>query len=357
MVFALWLAGMALAPQSPALTVPALSAPTRDAPAPTPAETATLREGIAFFDQRRYDEAMAKFREVADANPHNVVAIYEIALVHHARKELQQAIDVAARGTTYRSSSLAQLYSLIGNTLDQAGEPRRAVEVYEKGLEHAPTGGSLAYNLAITYAQSLKDVAAAKAVLKRGARAEPNHAGNHLLLGRLFLVDDLRAPALLALSRFLMLEPGSSRTAEAYKQWYAILNPNLGPSGTEVRVNPNQKKDEGDLARLDLHIAMSKVTISKTPRPTVIQSIAAQVEMLFGVYAAEQPMRPGDDDTFLWSYYMPFFRELSRQKHVEPFVYYISQRVNLPGIREWGAANTTRVQAFLDWVRGYAWPK
>ena len=345
--------------QSSGLVVPPLGPPTKTAPATTTQETAVLREGIALYDQRRYDEAFAKFEAVYKANPDCTLAIYEMALVHFAKKEFQQAIDMAAKGAAYKDQPgpLAQYYSLMGNTLDAAREPRKAVEVYQKGLEVAPAAG-LFYNLAVTQAQSLTDIPAAKTSLKSGARVDPMHGSTQLLLGRLFALDGLQTPALFAFSRFLILEPATARTNEAYQLWFRLLNGTLQtPAGgpATISVDPNQKKEEGDLSKLDLHISLSKVAASKAAETqSQIQSMAHQLDMLFQVYAKVEP--GADKDTFLYTYYMPYFTEMQKQGYVEPFVYYISQRTNLPGVREWLTVNGEKVTAFLNWSRKYAFP-
>jgi len=341
------------------LTVPAFSPPTKTPAKSTVEETAILREGIALFEQRKYDEAYLKFDRVRQASPDNTTAMYEMALVHHAKKEYQAAIDLAAQCTMYveAAASLAQCYGLIGNTLDAAREPRRAVDVYSKGIEVAPAA-SLYYNKAVTQAQSLSDVPGAKASLKAGARLDPSHAGTHMMLGRLFVMDDLKSPAILALSRFLILEPASPRTPDAYQIWFRLLAGTLtAPKTTDgpvnITVDMNQKKDEGDLTQMDFHISLSRLAASKSgeqPKPQ-IQIMADQIHALIGVWAGRGA--GADGETFLWSYYMPYFSEMQKQNLVEPFVYYVSQRTDLPGVREWLTANRERVVTFLDWSRKF----
>src|SRR5262245_26182558 len=347
-------------PQAAALQVPAFAPPTKEPAKPTEPEMATLRLGIMLYDQRKYDEAIARFEEVAKDSPDNMIALYELALAYSAKKESQKAIDLAARGTQYKlpPPQLGQFYAMIGNLLDMAGEPKRAVEVYQKGIEATPTVGLLYYNMAVTYSGTLNDPDAAKKALKQGAMADPNHAGTQLMLAKLFLADDLKSPALMALSRFLLLEPATQRTAEAYPLWIRILNggPTNPQGGLSISVNPNQKKDEGDLTKLDLFIGLSKAAAAKTSEgASQIQSLAAQFDNLLGVYASADP---GDDKgTFLWTYYLPFFSEMRARKLVEPFIYFVSQRTTMPGTREWLNANRERVNALLGWSRSYAWPK
>jgi tetratricopeptide (TPR) repeat protein len=351
---ALAVVGLLLASQGQQLVVPDLGPATREPALLTPEETQALRNGIALYDKGQLDAAYTAFKQLLDRNPGNIAALYELALVHHARREFQQAIDLAAKGTTYKGASLPQLYGLIGNTLDDAGDPKRALDVYTRGLKVVPGSGALYFNMAMTHAKSLNDPATAMTILKQGAVADPNHAGTHLALSQLFLAEDLRTPALFALSRFLMLEPGSARTPEAYKAWYAILNTSVSSSG--IKVNPNKSKDEGDLTKLDLHISLSKIAaMGAAQGRTQIQILATQVEMLLEVYAKEKPAG-ADAKTFLWAYYMPFMREMAQKKLAEPFVYYVSQRVNMPGIADWVTANRPRIQEMLVWAKNYAWP-
>lgn len=343
------------------LRVPAFAPPTKTAAPITDAERASLREGIALYEQGKLDEALGKFLDVLTFSPDNTFAMYEIAMVALAKKDYQRAIDMAAKGTEYKAdtAALAQYYSLIGNTLDAAKEPKKAVDVYTKGLEIAPAAG-LYYNLAVTLVQGMSDTDGAKAALKKGARVDPSHAGTHLMLGKLYLVDDLKTPALLAFSRFLMLEPATQRTAEGYQLWFRMLNGTLTPNkegaGATISINPNQKKDEGDLMKLDLFISLSKASAAAGAEgKPQIQQLVVQLDSLFGVWSKQDP--GADKETFLWTYYMPFAAEMQKNNLVEPFVYFVSQRTNLPGVPEWIKANGDRLKAFVEWARNYRFPK
>jgi hypothetical protein len=348
----------AQAAPGPAIVVPAFSAPTREFVPPLGAELAALRTGAQLYDKGEYDKAIEVFQGVLADNPTSTGALYELALVHLARKDYQKAVDMAARLTEIRTPDLAKVYALIGNTLDMAGDPKRAVEVYRKGIEFAREGVvTLHYNLAITYAQSLKDLAASKAAAKEAAIIDPTHASTQLYLSKLFLREDLRTPGLLAVGRFLILEPASPRIQEAYTLWYQVMQGNMAPDGKggmTVKVNPAQSKDEGDLTQLDLHITLSRINAMAAADKTDIQKMVVQVDSLLGVYGTTPAAKDGA--TFLGSYYMPFFLELRAKGFVEPFVYYISQRTPFPGVREWLTANQPKVDAFLSWSRTYQWP-
>ena len=342
------------------LVVPVLAPPTKPAPATSPAEMADLRAGIALFDQGKMPEAIAKFEEILKAHPDSPLALYELGMSYHSIGQYQKAIDVLATATTYdvAKPQLAQFYGMMGNALDMGREPKKAIEVYTKGIEIAPSA-PLYYNMAVTYAQSLADVPNAKASLKKAAVLDPLHASTQLQLGRLFLMDELVTPSLLAFSRFLIIEPASARTGDAYQLWFNLLNGGFKPGadgkGATINVNPLTKKDEGDIVKLDMLISLSRATAAMGPERTQIQMMADQLKNLFGVFAGQSA---GDDkDTFLWTYYMPFVAEMHKKDFVEPFVYFVSQRTNLPGVREWLTVNRDRVNAFLQWARTFPFPK
>jgi hypothetical protein len=214
--------------------------------------------------------------------------------------------------------------------------------------------------MGVTYAQSLTDVPSAKSALKSGARLDPSHAGTQMMLGRLFLMDDLKAASFFALSRFLILEPATPRTGDAYQMWFRLLNGGVTTSATDnqthISINAKQPADEGDQTKLDLHLSLSKaVSMTGPPDRTPVQRVVDQLSQLFTVYGSVDP--GADKDTFVWTYYLPFMVEMQKKNFVEPFVYYVSQRTDLVGVREWLTVNRERVLAFLEWAKAYRFPK
>jgi len=340
--------------------VPELPAPTREALPNNPSELAILRAGDALYEQGKFDDAARRYDEVLKANPNNVSAMHQLADTYFQQHEYQKAVDLAINGLEFKSTIRPLFYVLIGNTLDITGQYQRAVDTYRSGLAIAPGSGILHYNLGVTLNTSLKDAAQGRTAFKQGALADPNYPGIQFQLAASFAMDDLKTPALLASSRYLVLDPTSNRAATAYNMWRQMLNGNARPPDQngqiQILVNPNQKKDEGNLQVLDMDISMSKVLALKASAgKSQMQSMFEQVDSLFKMYGT----RPAgeDKDKMVWTYYIPYVAEMQQKNFVEPFVYYVSQRTTIPGVREWLAANPGRVAAFLDWSKDYSWPK
>jgi tetratricopeptide (TPR) repeat protein len=339
--------------------VPALSPPSREAPPPTDAEMDTLRAGYRFFSEKRYDDALALFREILEANPHSVGAIYESALAHMARGDRARAIEMAARCAEYRFPELDKCLALIGTVFDQAGQPQKAIDAYDRAIAILPGAGTLYYNKAVTELISLKDTRAAMATLKRGAMADPAHAATQQMLGRFFFDADLRTPVPRALSRFLILEPATPRTRENFKLWYTVFNSNVRPPGPdgkyEIVVNPGKPRDEGDLSQLDMFLGISQIDAVVIPFETQPgPRLVRQFTTYLNAVAKQEP--GADAGTFLWTYYIPYFRQMLAAGHVEAFVHYVTQSWGFPGVREWLDGHAPQVQAFLAWNTAYDWP-
>lgn len=337
--------------------VPPLPAPTRDAPPLTEAEKAIINAGIALLDEQKPELAIAKYREVLAANPDSAGAMYEIALALTQKGDYATAVEMAAKSASYRSVDLDKCLALVGTAFDMAGEPKKAIEAYERGLAILPNAGTLHYNKAVAELQGLKDPERAIASLKRGAMADPSHASTHWLLGQLFLSSDLRTPALLALSRFLILEPSTRRGSEGFKTWYTVLYSNVQPGADgklEIRVNPDKPTREGDVTRLDMFLAMAQIEAASADAGTPPGvRLTAQMKKLLNAYTAHDPGK--DADTFLFAYYMPYFKALAAKGFVEPFVYHAARSAGMPGASDWLSAHGADVEAFLAWDKAYVW--
>ncbi|MFN7977879.1 MAG: tetratricopeptide repeat protein [Vicinamibacterales bacterium] len=324
---------------------------------PSDAEMTILREGVALLNQGKFDEAIATYRKVLAANPDSPGAMYEIALALHEQRDLKGAIAQARLCAQYDFAERDKCLVLLGTAYEEMGEIDQALAIYDAAIAALPTSATLHYNKAVTELQGKKDPERAMRTLKTTARLDPRHAATQSLLGRVFGADDLRTPAVFAFSRFLILEPASPRTGEIFQLWYGLLQTNVTKDADGklvIAVNRNKKRTEGDLLPLDTYIALSQIDAAGLPAGT---PPGARLVQLFTTYlTAVAAHDPGKDaNTFLWTYYVPYFRELHARKLVEPFVYHVAQSVGMPGAREWIDANAERTAAFLAWDKDYVW--
>lgn len=330
-------------------------------PAPTTeSQNLRIKEGIALHDRGDYEGAIAKYEDVLKENPASVWALYELAYSYSIKKDYRKSLDAAYKGAQYQSDTLPGFYLLIGNNLDLIGEPKKAVDAYKKGLKLKPGDHLLHYNLALTY-QNLNNLADAKKTLKKAVALNPDHPSSHVLLATIFYKTRYKTPAFLALSRFLILEPRSGRSAGAFDLLREILrggvSPGKNPNEINIFVDLNANKDEGDFGSIDMFLGLTKAA-GMTEKNKAKSEAELLVEQLGSVISIIAEMDPKDDKSkFTWKYYIPYFIEMKKRNHVEAFGYFISQRSNLAGVQEWLQANNNRVNDFLVWSKSYQWAK
>jgi tetratricopeptide (TPR) repeat protein len=335
--------------------------PPKLTPAPsTEKQNSLIQEGVALHDQGNYAGAILKYEEVLKENSSNMLAIYEMAFSYSMKKDYHKSLETAYIGAQYKSDHLTGFYLMIGNNLDQLGESKKAIDVYTAGIKLEPTSSLLYYNLAITYS-NLNKPDEAKKSLKRAVILNPDHPSSHLALGTLFYRTAYKTPALLATSRFLILEPKSERSIGAYKVLQEILRGGVSegknPNEINVFLDLSARKDEGDFSSVDLFMGLSKAAgmAEKNKGKSEVQLLVDHLTSLFAVISEIDPK--GDKSKFVWKHYLPYFIELKKRDFVEPFGYYISQRSNAEGVEEWLWANRNRVNAFLNWSKQYQWPQ
>ncbi|HTG93725.1 MAG TPA: tetratricopeptide repeat protein [Pyrinomonadaceae bacterium] len=326
----------------------------------TESQKQRIRAGVALHDQGDYSAAIAKYEDVLKENPTNVLALYELAFTLSAKKEYRKSLEMAYKGAQYQSESLTDFYLLIGNNLDLMGEPKKSVEIYKKALTLKPDDHLLHYNLAVTY-NNMGNPEEAKKSLKEATFANPNHPSSHLLLGTIWYKTRYRTPALFAVSRFLIIEPRSQRSPNAFNVLQEILKGGVSegqkPNQINIAVDFAASKDEGDFGTVDLVLGLSRAAgmTEKDKSKSEVQLFVDQLETVLAIMSETDPK--GDKTKFTWRYYIPYFVEMKKNNYVEPFAYYISQTSRFAGVKQWLADNGTRLNEFLSWSKNYQWPK
>jgi tetratricopeptide (TPR) repeat protein len=330
--------------------------PTRIPTASSAAQELAINAAIDLHDQGKYDEAIARYQAVLKESPDNVLALFELAFSHAAKKEYQKTLEIAQKGTEYKSDLLAMFYDLMGTTLDSMGEPQRAISAYTRGIELVPNDSSLFYNMAVTYQESLKDGDRARQALKKAVVINPRHAEAHRFLGQLFQAAGYRTAAFLTIGRFLIIRDATARGAlQAYGLWRAVLRGDYPPLAGATANEP-PKNDEGDFSAFERLIDTSHAAATKEQDAgkTEIEALVGQLDaLLVGLSGTQSANR----STFVGTNYVPYFIELKQKNFVETFTYWVSQRAPVPGVKEWLVAYPDRVKEFLSWSENYVWPR
>ncbi|MBL8180830.1 MAG: tetratricopeptide repeat protein [Blastocatellia bacterium] len=335
---------------------------------PTPlnaAQQKTLNEGVALHDQKKYDEAIAKYKSILAECPECIGAMYELALSLDNKGEKDAAVELAYKGTKYKSTELPLFYVIIANRLDDTGKPEEAIKLYQEGLkqlkdkeEFGRYRSSLSFNLAITYFRQ-KKYAEAKEAAKSAATDSFEYASPHFLLSVLFNGTQHKVPALLAASRFLPLEYNTARATESLKIFNSILKPatkDPKTGNTTIFLDLNAPKDEGDFGIFSLILGtITTVRGDDDKDKSDNQLYVDGISSLIAILDEDKKLKK----TFVGRTYIPYMADMKKAGHVEAFgnmILFLTDNKNKEA-ETWLNTNGAKVKSFLDWAKAYSLPK
>ena len=334
--------------------------PTRTAAEATPEQKALLKEGIELHDKGDYDGAIKKYESILSINPDNVSAIYEMGFSYFAKQDYKKALEINERGVEYTSNILSQFYMQIASCLDHLGDWKKAIDIYNKVIKDFPQEHLVRFNLALTYSQHQEpDLAISN--LKEELYLTPSHPTSHLLLGVLFKNNAYRIPAIFALSRFLILEPQSGRSANALVGLQELVNGGVvakDQKNINIFVDPKGKKDEGDFDSLQMALSLVsagrflEINADKNMMEKEVEQFRSFFQILLEMVGKDK-----DKLKFTGKYYIPYFLAMHEQGYVETFVYLIHAGSKDKDVHDWLDKNMEQVRAFLDWNKKYQWPQ
>jgi tetratricopeptide (TPR) repeat protein len=205
-----------------------------------------ITEAIGMMDSGRYDDAIAKLKGVLAEHPGHEVATYELGMAYAAKGDSANCRTTLELADAAGPNQVAAL-GMLGNCLDRLGEREKAKEVYRRGLKLAPDDSQLLFNLAVTLVQT-GALDEARALAQNNVRKNPWHTSGHLLMAKVFEMQNFRVPAAFSYMRFLALEPSTPRSAEAATRLQALISLGMVKTkkGVNITIDPNSRKEEGD---------------------------------------------------------------------------------------------------------------
>lgn len=338
-----------------------LPAATKQAAKRNPAHRHLVLEGVQLNDLGDYDGAIRRFEQVLQENPNDVAALYELCNTLMNSKDYQKSLELAMKGAEYDSRLLPDFYALIASDLDELGDQKGAVAVYEQGMRSFPHNAILPFNFGITR-ERMKKLDDARRMYETALRADPNHVSSHYRLASLFEQNGYQIPGILAYLRFLELAPETRRSQQALQfvvsQLLGGAQAGKGPNEINVTVNlaGSSKTDEGDFTGPSAMIGLGAVVRfteegKKLARPELVLH---QHEMLFESFENNKDLRK-ERKRFAAAYYGAYFRELHKAHHTEAFTYSILRPSGWPEVAEWLDKNAEKLKAYMDWSHAYTW--
>ncbi len=310
-----------------------------------------VQEGIAYHDAGDYQSAIEAYQHALYLNPNSSLANYEIAMTFSALSEHDSAMKYVNRVIELDDGNLLPAFIIKGNTQDALGDPKAALKTYEDALKKLGGHFMLYYNMGLTH-YTLGNHDEAMNALVTGISSNGSHSSSHLLLGKLMFEMNQPVKSLLSLYYFLLMEPNSARSPEAYRLILAQLTGNAKKEGNSINIMipTSGEKNNDDFSPATLMLSMfgalnlSDENKDQTPEEKFISN----TESFFKILGE---LKKKKNKGLWWEFYVPFFYDLAKSKHLDTYCYYISQSGNQNAVT-WLDENVGRIKELDEWLRG-----
>jgi tetratricopeptide (TPR) repeat protein len=298
-----------------------------------------IKQGQELNQQKNYTGAIDKYKSALKLEPENARANYEMAFALYSSGKGAEGIPYLERAI--KANANAQLsagaYSLLGSIYGGANQLQKSIAAYSNGIKTDSTNQRLYYNLGIAQYRAKQYSDAEKGFIN-ALKLDTGYAASQRMYALVAFHQNKRAEALLGFCRFLMLEPNTAQSAEAFGNLQNILN------GGSLKPEPGYKPSYATKATADyqnklLTKALSGFATRRYASPSEL--LTAQLKAVFTALGT----MPKDK-----YYFADYFYKLSQTEYLPTFARLISQKTYTENAK-WLKGNAERVAELDKWIK------
>lgn len=197
-----------------------------------------LKEANIQIEDNQYWVAEELLKEALGLCPEKGLKFkYELAWTYYLMKEYQKTIEILDP-LTKEPDCPADVYQLLGNSYDEAGNESMAIVTYDKGFEKHPKAGCLFLERGnIAYKRS--NFIGSLFYYEKGIEQDPSFASNYYRASQIFLSSSEEVWGIMYGEIFMNLERGSVRSQEISKKLYDTYHSEITFNVNQISVNFN----------------------------------------------------------------------------------------------------------------------
>ncbi|WP_184545945.1 tetratricopeptide repeat protein [Mucilaginibacter sp. FT3.2] len=307
------------------------------------AAKALVDQGVALNDSGKYDKAIAKYNEAIKTYPDYPTAYYELGYTLFSTGKEKDAIPYLEKVLKLDPKS-AGAYDMLGSIYDDSKQFDKAIDYYKKGIEVNPNYQRLYYNLSISYLRQ-KKYAESESYAIQAIKLQPKHASSQRAYAMATFNENKRGVSLLAWCSFLLLEPQTKRSTEAYNYVHYIINYGIKSTG-EKNVNITVSTNDMDSGNFMMPISVLAATTDKKGLSRT-DSLSLQLKSLFEVSGGFTGKK---EDAFYKNYFSEYFKKLAETDNMQAFARLISIGAYQDENLQWFKDNNAKLSALDAWV-------
>ena len=306
--------------------------------------------GIQYHDNGEFIQAIETYKTALEIEPNSPLVNYEIALTYMYSGDYQNAIKHSDKVIKRNDKYLLQAYLVKGSCLDYLGKTKESIKLFKKGIKKFGDDHLLYYNLGYNY-YNIKEFDKAEEAFIKAINTKANHASSHLFLGYLMYEKNQRVQSLLSLHFFLLLEPNSERSQNAYNLLQSQLSGGVEknqeePGKIDIFLSPDQLKSEFGTIDMMITILEASKSLEENEGKSDDQMFIENTTSFFKILGEHKTK---ENTGFWWDFYVPFFYLIAESEHIDTYCYYISQSTKETAV-DWLKENEKRVTDFAKWL-------
>ncbi|MFT3824724.1 MAG: hypothetical protein QM731_12420 [Chitinophagaceae bacterium] len=318
-----------------------------------------INEGIALHDKQDYEGALKKYDEAIAIDKTNYTAIYEKSVTLMYMKKYDECVTLCKQllGLDPKNELTKSVYVSYGSALDNSGDAKGAIKIFDKGIKQFPDYYLLYYNKGLTQ-NSLGEQDNALETMIKGLQCNPLHGSAHNAIAVIALQQH-KIKALLPTIAFLAVEPQGQRATVNLKRMEAILNSNVKQKDEKnitISLSPDALDDKKSNGYGPVEMMMSLTSAldydDKHKNETAPERLNRKLEMVVSSLKIHDKKKDP-----VGAFYTPFLADMKDKSMLETYCHLAYASTDDAANKQWIKDHTTEVDTFYQWLKAYQWGK
>lgn len=265
-------------------------------------------------------------------------ATYEMSLSYLMLKDYDNALKYSTKVINGNFNPLLiDAYCVKSSALSEMNKQDQAIKLLNEALERCGDEYLLHYNLGLSYFKA-KNLKLSIFHLQKAIEIDTTHPSAFLLYAYVLSDSERWVQSFLAFHFFLLLEPNTDRSKDAFGEMYDIISQKI-PNGSTL-LTPEDGIDRQKLYD-QLRNIQPKVDDQRFQYAFYEQ---ASRQIFFTLGQMQDDSRKG----LLWDFFVPIYSEILESGYFDTYCRYVSVSY-FPVSLEWWNNNTTKVDGFISW--------
>lgn len=297
-----------------------------------------IRKGVSLHDKGRYHDAISYYQQALKLNPSSMSATYEMSLSYLQLKDYDNALKNSTKVINANFKPLlVDAYCVKANALADSKKLDQSIKLLNEAVEKYGDEYLLHYNLGLCYFKA-KNLKLSIFHLQKAIEIDTTHPSAFLLYASALNDSGRWIQSFLSFQFFLLLEPNTDRSKDAFEEMYDILTQKLEPGV------PRLVSEDGiDRQRIYDQLRNIQPKIEDQRFQYAFYEQASHMIFL-NLAQLQDDSRKG----ILWDFYVPIYSAILQSGYFDTYCRYISVSY-FPGSLEWWNSNTEKVDGFISW--------